>query len=124
MAVSTPSLPELVKKTRCSLPPASCDQPLRQLRGELRHVALQHGGTGAVQFFLERGDDGGMIVSGVVYAVAGEEIENAAAIGGEEFRRRAAFVLHVHLQKVEQLDPLRIDVVGVETVERRIRWQP
>ena len=94
-------------------------QALRELGGELRHVALQHGGAGAVQFVLERGDDGGMVVAGVVHAVAGEEIENAAAVGGEEFGGGAAFVLHVHLQNVEQLDPLRVDVVGIESVKRR-----
>src|SRR5664279_2534572 len=66
------------------------DEALRELGGELRHVALQHGGAGAVQFFLERVDDGGMIVSGVMYAIAREEIEIAAAVGGEEFGCRAA----------------------------------
>src|SRR5450759_3943915 len=62
-----------------------------------------------------------MVVSGVVYAVAREEIENAAAVRGEEFGCRAALVLHIHLQNVEQLDPLRVDVIGIDAVERRNR---
>ena len=96
-------------------------QPLRELGGELRHVALQHGGTGAVQFFLERGDDGGVVVSGIVNAIAGEEIENAAAVRGKQFGGSAALVLHIHLKNVEQLDPLRVDVIGIEAVEGRNR---
>ena len=95
------------------------DEALRQFGGQLRDVALQHRGTGAVQLFLEGGDDRRMIVAGVVHAVAGKEIENPAAIGGEQLAPRAALVLHVHLQQVEQLDPLRIHVVGVEAVQRR-----
>ena len=95
------------------------DQPLRELGGAMWNVALQHGGAGALQLILDGGDDGGMVVTGVVHAVAGEEIENAASIGGEEFRGGTAFVLHVHLQNVEQFYPLRVDVVGIESVKRR-----
>jgi len=58
---------------------------VRELGGKLRHMALQHSWAGAIQFFLECGDDGRMVVSGVVHAVAREEIQNAAAVGGEKF---------------------------------------
>ena len=76
------------------------DQPLRQLRSAMRNVALQHGRTAGLQLILDGGDDGGMVVAGVVHAVAGEKIENAAPVGGEEFGGATAFVLHVHLQNV------------------------
>src|ERR1035437_8413846 len=60
-----------------------------------------------------------MIVPGIVNAIAGEEIENAAAVHGEQFGGRAAFVLPVPLKNVEPLDPLRVDVIGIEAVEGR-----
>ena len=55
-------------------------------------MALQHRRPGAIQFLLERRDDRGMIVAGVVDAVAGEKIENAAAVGREQFCSGAALV--------------------------------
>jgi hypothetical protein len=88
-------------------------QALGKLGGELRHVALQHRGARTFQFFDERGDDGGMIVTRVVYAIAREKIENAAPIRGEELGGRTALVLRVHLENIEQVDPLRVDVIGI-----------
>jgi hypothetical protein len=84
-----------------------------QLAGEVADMALQHHRPAAVQFVLERGDDARMIVTGVVNAVAREEIEDAGAVGGKELRAHAAVVLGIHLQKIEQPDPMRIDVIEV-----------
>jgi len=92
---------------------------LRQLRRQPRHVALQHGRPFAIQFFLERGDNGRMVVPDVMHAVAGEEIENAPAVRGEEFAARTALVARIHLQQVKQPNPLRIHVFGVHGVDRR-----
>jgi len=56
-------------------------------------------------------------VSRVVHAVAREEIQNAAAVGGEKFGGRAAFVLRIHLKNVKEVDPLRVDVIGIEGIK-------
>ncbi len=88
-------------------------EAIGQLAGELGDVALQHGGAAAVEFILERFDDSGVVVAGVVDAIAGEEVEDAAAVGGKELGGGAAFRLHVHLQDLEQADPLRVHAIGV-----------
>ena len=62
-----------------------------------------------------------MIMAGIVHAIAGEEIEDAAPAGCEQFAAGTSLVALVHLQQVEQPDPLRVDVFGVHAVERRSR---
>jgi hypothetical protein len=54
-----------------------------------------------------------VIVAGIVNAVTGEKIENAAPVRSEKLRSGAALVGNVHLEKIEQFYPLRIYVVGV-----------
>ena len=94
-------------------------QALRQFRRQPGHVALQHGRPLAIQFFLERGNNGRMVVPDVMHAIAGEEIENAPSVRGEEFAARTALVGHIHLQQVEQANPLRIHMFSVQRVDRR-----
>src|ERR1700676_2310316 len=77
-------------------------------------MALQHGWTALVQFILQRGDDMGMIVAGVVDTVAGEKVEDPAAILGEKFRPGTGSIRNVHLQEVEQRHPLRINEVFIK----------
>jgi len=52
-----------------------------QQAGQFLHVALQHRGAAAVEFILERLDNAGMVVAGVVDTVAGQEIDDAPAVG-------------------------------------------
>jgi len=109
-------------KERSGQAPAGAPaQTLGQFTGQLRHMALQHGGAVAIQFLLQRRDDGGMVVSGVVDAIARQKIEDAAAIGRKQFRPEATLVGHVHLQQVQQADPLRIDVLRVAGIDTRNR---
>ncbi len=85
-----------------------------EFAGELRNMALQHRGPGAVQFIFQRGQDRRMIVPGIVNAVAGEEVENACSFRGDEFDARAALVTYIHLENVQQFYPLWIDVLTIE----------
>ena len=80
MAVSTPSLPELVKNTRFKRPPARATRRCASSRGQFGNVALQHRRAATVQFLLQRGDDRRVVVPGVVNAVARQEIEDPPAV--------------------------------------------
>ena len=51
-----------------------------------------------------------MVVSDVVDAIPGEVVENAAAVGSKELTADAALVVDIHLQQIEQVNPLRIYV--------------
>ena len=63
-------------------------------------------------------DDVGMVVAGVVDAVAGEEVEDDASVFGVELGAEAAAVLDVHAEEAEEAGPLGIDEAG----GRRRRW--
>jgi len=49
---------------------------------QFRDVTLKHRRAATIEFGLERGDDGRMVMPAVVDAVSGEEVENAIAISG------------------------------------------
>src|SRR5579862_9233954 len=51
-----------------------------QLPGQIANLALEHGWTMPVQFFVERGQDFRMVVSGVVDAIARKKIDDPAPI--------------------------------------------
>jgi hypothetical protein len=75
---------------------------------QIRHVALQHRRTAAQEFVLHRGDNRGVVVAGIVHAVAGQEIEDAPSVGRVQFRAGARFVSRIHLQQVQHPHPLRV----------------
>jgi hypothetical protein len=56
-----------------------------------------------------------MVVTRIVDAIARKEIEDPAAIRGEQLRSHATFIAQIHLEQSEQLDPLRIYVVTIGT---------
>jgi hypothetical protein len=56
-------------------------------------------------------------MAGIVDAVAREEIQNAPAVTGTKLCSAALFIADVHLQYVEQSDPLWIYAVGIKGVE-------
>src|ERR1700739_1378439 len=80
-------------------------------------MALQHGGTAFVQFVLERLHYIRMIVAGVVNAIAGEEVQDAPAVFGKKFAAGATLVADVHVQDVQQGNPLRVNVLLVRTAQ-------
>ncbi len=82
-------------------------------------MALQHRGSVAIEFLFEGAYDAGMIVSYVMHAVAGIEIENPSPIFSEQFGTEAARITHVHSEDVEQTHPLRIDALFVQRLWRR-----
>src|SRR5258708_2339430 len=82
-------------------------------------MALQHGRPTQIELLFQRSDDGGVIMAGVVHAIAGEKIENALSIVGEKFGSYATYVAYVHLQQPEQSDPLRIYMILIERFQRR-----
>ncbi len=49
----------------------------------------------------------------IVYAVPGKEIQDAPAFCREEFGSPAACVAYVHLQKLEQPGPVRIEGIRI-----------
>src|SRR2546422_1707991 len=54
-----------------------------------------------------------MIVANVMDAIAGEEIEHPAPVAGAQLRALTASVLHVHVEQVQQSNPLGIHVLGI-----------
>jgi hypothetical protein len=55
-----------------------------------------------------------MIVSRIVNAISGKEIENSAAVTSNQLDALAALVPDIHLQQVKQVHPLRVYVPAVE----------
>ncbi len=76
-------------------------------------VALEHDGAGGLELVDEGFDDVGMVVAGVVDAVAGEEVEDDASVFGVELGAEAAAVLDVHAEEAEEAGPFGIDEVAV-----------
>src|SRR3979411_2017922 len=64
-------------------PASQLTQAPRQVAGDLRHMALQHRRTTPIHFVFQRLNDIGMVVPGVMNAVAGQKVEDAAAGFGE-----------------------------------------
>lgn len=81
--------------------------------GGVGDVALQHDGAGGLEFADEGFDDVWVVVASVVDAVAGEEVEDGAAVFGVELGAEAAAVLDVHAEEFEEARPLGIDELAV-----------
>ena len=81
--------------------------------GGVGDVALEHRGAGGLELVDEGFDDVGMVVAGVVDAVAGEEVEDDASVFGVELGADAAAVFDVHAEEVEEAGPLGIDEAAV-----------
>jgi hypothetical protein len=47
-----------------------------------------------------------MIVAHIVNTVSREEVEDAPSVRSEQFRANAALIADIHLQQVEQTNPL------------------
>jgi hypothetical protein len=82
-------------------------------------MCLNHRRARKIELFAKRVNHGGMVVAYIVNAISGEEIEDAPPVISEQFGTRAALVSDIHFQQVEQPDPLRIYVFGVESTYRR-----
>jgi hypothetical protein len=85
--------------------------------GAVGDVTLQHCRPGGLQFLDESVDDVGMIVAGVVDAVAGEEVEDDAAVVGVQLGADTATIAEVHAEEAKEADPLGIDEVAIRFVE-------
>ena len=85
----------------------------REHTRQIGHMALQHRGAVPFELVMKGRDDRRVIVTGVVDTVAGQEIENRAAIRGAKFHSLATLIADVHLQNVEQPRPLRVHVLCV-----------
>lgn len=70
---------------------------------------------------LQRGDDARMIVPRVMHSVPGKKIENRASIVDMQLDAIAAIVLHIHLEQIEKLRPLGIDMRCIQIGRRRGR---
>jgi hypothetical protein len=58
-----------------------------------------------------------VVMAGVVDAIPGQKIENAAPLACVKLRAGAALVANIHLQDFEQLNPLRIYMIRIEFAE-------
>ena len=94
-------------------------KPVREPPGEFGNVALQHRRPAPVEFALQSLDNARMVMAGVVDAIAGQKVQNAAPIRGEQRRTGAAVVRRVHAQNVEEANPLRIYVQAIKLVNGR-----
>ena len=102
------------KKYFRQAPAGTPGKTLRQFARQFRNVALQHNGSELLQLVHDGGNHVRVIVAHIVNTVSGKEIENAAAVRGEQFGANAAFVVDGEFQHVEQFHPLRVHVLGVE----------
>ena len=76
-------------------------------------VALQHGGAIAVELGVKGVDDLRVVMAEIVDAVSGEEVEDVAALSGEEGFAAALDIVGIHFEEVEQPHPLGIDVLRI-----------
>src|SRR5579859_6993102 len=76
-------------------------------------MALQHRRAGFVELTMESLDDRRMVVAGVVDAIAAEEIQNPASVCGMQHLAAALGVGAVQVEQVQQIYPLRVDVLFV-----------
>src|ERR1700686_1543687 len=83
------------------LPASQLTQAPRQVAGDLRHMALQHRRTTPIHFVLQRLNDVGMVVAGIVNAVAGQKVQYATTVFREQLATETALILNVHAQQVE-----------------------
>jgi len=84
---------------KCSRQPTAraLAQPAGEFPGLLRSMALKHRRPARVKLLLKRGDNFGMIVAGVVNAIATDEVNEAAAIGRTQLGAFTARILNIHL---------------------------
>src|SRR5450631_680393 len=91
-------------------------KPRGQWTSKNRHVALEHGRPLSIKLSFESRDSTWMIVSNIMNAVPGIEVENNPTICRMKFSSSAARINHIHLQSVEQPDPLRVDVLRIDAL--------
>jgi hypothetical protein len=58
-----------------------------------------------------------MVVAGVVDAIAGKKVQDAPPVFSKEFAAGATLVANVHVQDVQQRNPLRIYILFVRTAQ-------
>src|SRR2546427_474178 len=75
--------------------------------------------TTSTQLILERSDNLWMVVPRVMNAVAGEKIEVAAAILRQQLHALAARITNIHLEQIQQPDPLRIHISFIAGMRRK-----
>src|SRR6516225_9298193 len=90
-------------------------QAFCQLSRQFRNVALQHCRTALVQFVFQRFYDGWVVVASVVDTITREKIENAPAVASKQLRADTTLILHVHIQNIQQMHPLRVDIFPIGT---------
>ena len=122
MAASTPSLPELVKWALVSRPPALPQRRSANSPRQLRHIALEHDGPAPAQLFFNCGYDMRMVMPRVMNTVSREEIQDSAPIRAEEFSALAVGKLNIHLQHVQQSDPLWVYIRRVLPAAGNKSW--
>src|ERR1700692_4272582 len=76
-------------------------------------MALQHRRPAAIHLVLQSLNDVWMVVPGIMHAVSGQKIQDAAAVFSKQFAAQATLILDIHTQQVKQRYPLRIDVVVI-----------
>jgi hypothetical protein len=76
-------------------------------------MTLEHCRTRPVEFFFECRDQPWMIVTNIVNAISGNKIDDRFVVRGMKLRPATTDVIDVHLQDIEQANPLRIDVLFV-----------
>ena len=57
-------------------------------------------------------------MAGIVDTIAGEKVQDSSTVGSVEVGSETSRVADVHLQEVEQADPLRINVILVQNFQR------
>ena len=84
-----------------------------QFAREIANVALQHHGAAVVQFRVQRLDNCGVVMAGVMDTIAGQEIENHFSGSSVKLSAGTKTVLGLHLEEAEKPDPLRVDVINI-----------
>ena len=80
MAASTPSLPELAKKTFREPAARKPAEPPPEFAGKFGNMRLNHRRPAALEFLSQGSDHRGMVVADVVNAVSREKVENAVFV--------------------------------------------
>ena len=98
------------------LSPGAATQPFRQFTRQFRNVTLQHHGPALLQFVHDGRYDVRMVVTNIVDAVSGKEVQNATSIRREQLGPQAPLIADGKVQYVQQLHPLGVYVLGIRGI--------
>lgn len=101
------------KKNLGQLAARSLAQPLAQFASAFGDMRLDHRRPATFKLFAYRSDHRRMVVAYIVNAIPGEEIQDPPPVRREQLAAETTLVTNIHLQQIQQTNPLRVYMFGI-----------